>query len=250
MAKTTLSPRELRKIARDRFLRARQAETGFRRDLFSVANQVDALVRGWAPLHDIPGLRAALQRYAEIIPPWARAVTANMHARVAQRDLTSWVELGRTMGHELRKVIAGAPVGEAMREAMAVQVHLITSLPLEAAERVHKLSVKAITESTRASEIEKLILQTGHVTRGRARTIARTEVARTSSLLMESRARYVGSTHYIWHTSQDADVRPSHRHLNRRTFAWDDPPVSEEGGERSHPGQIWNCRCWAEPILP
>jgi SPP1 gp7 family putative phage head morphogenesis protein len=247
------SARELRRAARNRFLRGRKAEAGFRRQLTDVSRQVGSLVKGFAPngrLIDPEGLRAALERYAQIIQPWARAVTANMHAQVARRDLSSWIELGRTMGRELRKTIASAPIGQPMREAMALQVRLITSLPAEAAERVHKLAIEALINSTRASEIEKEIMKTGHVTQARARTIARTEVSRTSSLLLESRARFVGSTHYHWHSSEDSDVRELHRKLNRHVFAWDNPPVSGENGERSHPGCIYNCRCWAEPIVP
>lgn len=252
MAKKPLSPRQLRKLARERFLKVRGAGSAFERQLTSVSRQVGSIVEGFAesPVTSMAALRAALLRYAEFIRPWARAVTMQMHKRVAKRDLVSWVELGRTMGQELRKEIMYAPTGKAMREALAEQVNLITSLPIEAAERVHKLTTAGIIEGTRASEIEKEILETGHVTLSRARLIARTEVARTASLLVESRARWIGSESYIWRTSHDSDVRPSHRKLDGKVFEWDDPPVSEETGERSNPGQIWNCRCWAEPILP
>jgi SPP1 gp7 family putative phage head morphogenesis protein len=244
---------ELRKLARERFLKGRKAETAYQRQLTAVSRQIGALVKGFAPdgvLRDVHGLRAALHRYAEILQPWARSVTAGMHYNVSKRDAVSWAELGREMGRALRKEIAYAPTGQAMREAMALQVKLITSLPIEAAERVHKLAMEAIVESGRAEEIQKEILKTGQVTIGRAKTIARTEVSRTASLLLESRAKFVGSTHYIWHTVGDADVRPTHRKLNNRVFEWDDPPVTETTGERANPGCIWNCRCYAEPIIP
>jgi len=247
------TPAELRKSARERFLRGRKAEASYQRQLGEVSRQVGTLVKGFAPggvVQNVPALGAALRRYAEMLKPWAESVTRGMHLNVSRRDAGSWAELGREMGRALRKEIASAPTGAAMREAMAAQVKLITSLPVEAAERVHKLALESIVESGRAAEIQKEILSTGHVTAARARTIARTEVSRTASLLLESRAKYVGSTHYIWHTSGDADVRPTHRKLNNKIFAWDDPPVTETTGERANPGCIWNCRCWAEPILP
>jgi SPP1 gp7 family putative phage head morphogenesis protein len=244
---------QLRQAARERFLRGRKAEVSFQRQLVGVSKQIGNLVKGFSPgghLRDVEGLRAALTHYAEIIRPWARAVVVGMQNDVSRRDAGVWAELSREMGRTLRKEIVNAPTGQYMTEALNEQVDLITSLPLEAAQRVHKLTTQALMESGRAAEIQKEIMQTGLVTASRARTIARTETSRTASLLLEGRARYVGSTHYIWHTSGDSDVRPTHKKLNRKTFAWNDPPVTEETGERAHPGQIWNCRCWAEPIIP
>lgn len=50
------------------------------------------------------------------------------------------------------------------------------------------------------------------------------------------------STHYIWRTQDDAKVRPSHAANDDKIFAWDNPLVT------GHPGEDFNCRCWAEPI--
>lgn len=50
------------------------------------------------------------------------------------------------------------------------------------------------------------------------------------------------STHYIWHTQDDDKVRLSHAANHNRIFAWDNPPAT------GHPGEDFNCRCWAEPI--
>ena len=47
---------------------------------------------------------------------------------------------------------------------------------------------------------------------------------------------------YIWRTVGDLGVRKGHAARNGKTFSWDDPP---EGG---HPGEEYNCRCWAEPV--
>lgn len=48
---------------------------------------------------------------------------------------------------------------------------------------------------------------------------------------------------YTWRSSDDSRVRASHSEYDDRIFSWSDPP---EGG---HPGQEWNCRCTAEPIV-
>ena len=48
---------------------------------------------------------------------------------------------------------------------------------------------------------------------------------------------------YIWRSRDDARVRAAHASYDDQVFSWSDPPI---GG---HPGQGWNCRCTAEPII-
>ena len=48
---------------------------------------------------------------------------------------------------------------------------------------------------------------------------------------------------YIWRSSDNSRVRATHAGYDDQIFFWSAPP---EGG---HPGQDWNCRCTAEPII-
>lgn len=253
MPERPFTAKEVRKIARERFLRGRRAESFYQRQLTSVSKQIGTLIRGFAPegkVRDMPALQQALEQYSEMLRPWARSVSERMREEVGRRDAIAWAELAREMGRTLRLEVNRAPTGMAMKEALENQVILITSLPIDAARRVHQLTTEALIKSERASEIQKEILRSGSVTVSRAKTIARTETSRTASLLVESRAKYVGSSHYIWHTSRDSDVRPEHRILENKIFRWDDPPIAGSNGEHANPGCIYNCRCWAEPILP
>ena len=50
------------------------------------------------------------------------------------------------------------------------------------------------------------------------------------------------TTHYVWRTRGDDNVRPSHAANDGMTFAWDDPPPT------GNPGESFGCRCTAEPI--
>ncbi|WP_258178885.1 phage head morphogenesis protein [Burkholderia multivorans] len=199
-----------------------------------------------------PTIEQLLRRYAEALTPWAEATAARMLEDLNRRDEQAWMQQAQEMSRALRDELRRAPTGETMRALMAEQVTLIKSIPLEAAERVHRLTIEALEDSTRAAAISKEIQRSGEVAKSRADLIARTEVSRAATSLTEARARAVGSTHYRWVTSGDSDVRPGHRALNGKVFAWDDPPEVNENGRimRHHPGQIWNCRCYAEPILP
>jgi SPP1 gp7 family putative phage head morphogenesis protein len=86
--------------------------------------------------------------------------------------------------------------------------------------------------------------------RARATLIARTETARSASVLVQARSEYIGAEQYIWQTAGDWKVRPGHRKLNRSVQRWDSPPLSDPPDYHSHPGQIFNCRCVALPIIP
>lgn len=241
-----------RRVSRERFLRARRAELKYRGALVHVAHHVGTLVKGFAPngIVERPSeIREALSRYAALLRPWAASTVSRMQAEVSQRDLSAWAELGREMGTGLRNEVAHAPTGVEMRVLLDEDVELITSLPLEAAKRVHLLTQEAMLNSTRAAEVAKEILRTGAVTASRAKLIARTEVARTASKLTQARATFVGSEGYVWRSSGDSDVRPLHKKLNGKFIRWDDPPVSGERGELAHAGQIYNCRCYPDPII-
>lgn len=234
------------------FLAARKSERGYVAQLRKVAQHVGDIVNGFDPA-DFAGmvfLQEALQRYSDLLTPWARSVAARMITEVAARDRHAWERVSEQIGRNLRREIATAPTGEAMRQLLAAQVDLITSIPLEAAQRVHGLTLEGISNGGRAAEIASRIRETSDVTKNRAMLIARTEVARTASVLTQVRATHIGSTHFIWRTAGDAAVRPSHRALNGKAFRWDQPPLCDEPNHRALPGQIWNCRCVAEPIIP
>lgn len=235
-----------------RFDRIRRAERRYSIQLRKIARHVGDIIAGF-PVNDpavLPALQAALNRYADLIEPWARATSASMLADVSRRDEKVWAELGKGMGRALRQEIRTAPTGRALQELLDEQVKLITSLPRDAGERVHKLTIEARLDSGRAAEIAKEIMRSGHVTASRATLIARTETARTASTLTMVRAKHVGSEGYIWRTAMDGRVRKLHRKLEGKYFRWDSPPVTGSNGERSHAGMIYNCRCFCEVIFP
>lgn len=178
-----------------------------------------------------------------------------MLLEVDGRDRDAWRALGTTISTQLHQDIRNAPVGERMRELLGLQVSLIKSIPIEAAERVHELATKARIEGTRAREIAEEIARTNTVTKSRAVLIARTETARAASVFIQARCEAIASTHYIWRTSLDGAVRDGHKAMENKVCEWANPPAVDEGTpERPrimhhHPGEIWNCRCYAEPVI-
>lgn len=149
----------------------------------------------------------------------------------------------------MHELIWESPQGAALQSFLASQEHLITSIPLEAAQRVHELTLQGLSSGNRIGEIITEIMRSGDVSKSQATRIARTETARTASGLTQVRSKSVGSKGYIWRTVRDSRVRELHKHLEGKYITWNKPPIAGPNGVRAHAGQIYNCRCYMEPVL-
>lgn len=236
-----------------RFAQARSAETTYRSTLRGLARQVGVIVRGIAPdgkLKDLAKLIAVLRHYADVIDPWAHAVAEKTLADIARRDKAMWFRNAKEMSLHLRREIEQAPTGAILKDLQRQQIKLIKSIPLDAAERVHELSQKAITSSMRPEDLAQKILEAQAVSQAKADLIARSETSRAAANLVQARAQYAGSPGYIWRISGDLNVRPSHREIDGNYIRWEHPPKTDKGLAPYHAGCGPNCRCFAEPIFP
>jgi SPP1 gp7 family putative phage head morphogenesis protein len=234
-------------------VKTQRIEQRYALQLRKVAQQVGSIVAPFTPgdMSAVPTIEQLLKAYSDMLKGWATQTASNMLMDVALRDEQAWQTMARELSRGLREEIRNAPTGQVMKQLLAEQVTLIQSIPLDAAQRVHRLTLEGLENSTRASEIAKEIMRTEEVTTSRAVLIARTETARTAATLTQARAEHIGADSYIWRTSGDSTVRSDHRKLNGKVFQWNNPPVADErSGERAHPGCIYNCRCYAEPIIP
>lgn len=197
----------------------------------------------------LPAIERALRGYSDVIKGWARLTAEKMLDSAAKQDEQEWRERARDMSAALREELMRANTGATLRTLLDEQVTLITSIPLEAAQRVHKWTLVGLENSTRASEVAAQIKRQNEVSQAKATLIARTEVARTAAQLTQARAVHVGSEGYIWRTSGDSDVRDSHKEMNGKYVRWDTPPTLSDG-HTHHAGMIFNCRCYPEPVIP
>lgn len=232
--------------------KVRRAEIQYGVKLRKIARAVGEIV-GAFPAGDPASLGkidSLLRGYAALIKPWAEATAAAMLADVNYRELAHWNSMTQEMGLALLGEINKAPTGDILRQLQLEQVTLIQSIPLNAAKRVHELTMEGMISGARFGEIRDDLLRTPHVTESRATLIARTEVGRASTNLAQARATYVGSDGYIWRTSKDEDVRRSHRKLEGTFHKWSEPPICDPPNYRAHAGAIFNCRCYPEIVLP
>lgn len=121
---------------------------------------------------------------------------------------------------------------------------LITSIPEQELDRVAGIVERGLQQGVRHTELIKDIQKTFGITHRKARLIARDQTAKLNSSLTRLRQESVGVEEYIWQTSGDERVRPTHRANDGKKFRWDKPsPIT------GHPGHDVNCRCIARPVL-
>lgn len=228
-------------------------EIRYSQQLRKIAHYVDIIVKGF-DVNDPqswPLISASLNEYSNTLHFWAEHTASRIITDIALRDEKTWLIYAEDLSRGVRDQIRNTDIGAVYQQLLNEQVGLIKSLPLNAAQRIHDLSTRALIEGHRASDIAGLIMATGQVTKGRANTIARTEVSRATSVFTQARAENLGSKGYIWRTSKDGDVRVDHQDLNGAFIYWDKPPiVDKKKGRRAHAGCDINCRCYPEPVIP
>ena len=179
--------------------------------------------------------------FASNYSTWRRAARAATESRLVYNNLL--IELREGLGLEV----------ETQVEKNAT---LIRTLPTDTANKVVNDIARLSVEGLRASEIaEQIKKYTDKHARASARLIARTEVSKTSTAITQSRSKKLGLDWYVWRTAQDGKrVREQHRIMEGVLVNWNNPPSPEElDGLPSvgnyHAGCIWNCRCYAEPLI-
>ena len=169
-----------------------------------------------------------------------------------QKQVDSWQI--RHFTKEFRKVQGVDPflndprLNDVMGLFRKANVDLITSIP-----ELHLSKIETIvTEGHRGGDsiktISEKIREVSAVTKKRARFIARDQVAKLNGQLEYVRATRNGIDSYIWRANIDARLRKDHRHLDGTVQSWAERPITNDQGDRNHPGEDYNCRCVAENI--
>lgn len=102
----------------------------------------------------------------------------------------------------------------------------------------------------RAEKLRKVIKENYDVSDRKAKFLARQETSLLTSKYSELRYKEAGVTEYEWSGVDDSRERADHKKLNGKIFRFDSPPIVDEAtGKRANPGEDFNCRCRAIPII-
>lgn len=131
----------------------------------------------------------------------------------------------------------------------------ITDFTKEEIEKLRKNMRKTVFAGNRYESAVKTIQRSYGVSENKAKFLARQETSLLMTKFKETRYVEAGVKEYRWGCvagSKLHPVRPWHKSLEGKVFRWDDPPITTKAGEpirRNNPGQDYNCRCFAKPIV-
>ena len=189
----------------------------------------------------------ALEEYGQQIAPWAEDVMLKIVEMSDRQNIGMWRELGAKLTERLQTLTTRDAVAETIYNLSKEGARLITSIPVDVAVEVEAAAQAAAITGTRHEALAEYIQSRGGVAMSRAELIARTETARQTTILTQTRAVSIGSEGYIWRTADDGRVRPSHAAMDGQYVKWSEPPTLD--GLTGHAGALPNCRCYPEPVV-
>jgi hypothetical protein len=119
-------------------------EAEYARDLRGIAKEIGKLINRYNPtdISQFPLLRYALEKYTEILRPWAALRAKRLVDLANRKNKTVWAKVSKEMGAGLKRELQTTPVGARVQELMNEQVKLITSLPKEAGDRERDITLR------------------------------------------------------------------------------------------------------------
>lgn len=111
---------------------------------------------------------------------------------------------------------------------------------------------KAVFSGDRYETMVKTIQKSYGSSVSKAKFLARQETGLLMAKFKETRYLDAGAKKYKWGCvagSADHPVRPMHKALEGKIFSWQNPPIVNDKGEKKNPGEDYNCRCFAKPIV-
>lgn len=193
---------------------------------------------------------------------YCQEIALKMVTSVYQKTEGNWRKAaeqntkGREIYEVLKKEKQNVLMENVIQKLIEQNAYFIKTLPLDIASDITKYIEKETTKGRRAEElVQEIKIKFPEKTKANAKCIARTEISKAQSALTKTRAEILNIQWYIWRTSQDERVRNAHKHMEGVLVSWKDPPSPEQLSKskyqygKYHAGEIFNCRCYAEPIV-
>lgn len=195
----------------------------------------------------------------DFLAVYARQAAWKMITMLRANGANTWREAARVGGkteiiyRALSRELQGS-VGVRVREMIEENAKLISSFPSDVAALVAARAAAHSFGGGRSSDLASYEPHLRRFAHSRAKLIARTQVSKASSELIEARSEALNLPWYQWETSGDQRVRVSHRKMQGVLFRFDTPPSPEHlAGEKDYgtynAGATFNCRCYPAPVV-
>jgi len=242
------------------------------RELKQLGAKWDAKSASWSlPLADLPpAMRSAINisagRFAERLADIDKRLAAVLpeqlaeHVRVADMFDSALWKVERDIQKTLKNITVAPQLTPERRRRIADEWQnnmdlWIKDFTEKEIVRLRKNVQSAIFAGNRHESLVRSIQDSYGVTASKAKFLARQETSLLMTKFKETRYTDSGVNEYKWRCvvgSPAHPVRPSHKVLDGTVHRWDAPPITTPPGEpprRNNPGQDYNCRCSAIPIV-
>jgi SPP1 gp7 family putative phage head morphogenesis protein len=132
-----------------------------------------------------------------------------------------------------------------------LRLYIADFVEKETAELRKNMKKRALSGFRSESAIQEIQKSYG-VSYNKAKFLARQETSLALSAFRETRYKSVGLNKYKWKCVAGSPLHPvrsMHKIHDGKIFSWDKPPVVNDKGDRKNPGEDYNCRCVAIPIV-
>jgi SPP1 gp7 family putative phage head morphogenesis protein len=181
-------------------------------------------------------------------------------------DQTLW-KVEKEFNGSLRNLTVAPTLERASRRRLAVEWATnmklwIKTWTIKAVTQLRKDLQASVFAGNRNEAAIKIIKDSYGQSINKAKFLARQETRLLLTKYKQTRYEDAGVNEYRWscanrpHQPSDAapllkgEVRHDHAVLEGKIFRWDNPPITNhETGARNNPGQDFNCRCFAIPIV-
>ena len=182
----------------------------------------------------------------EVLRKNSKGFSSIMQALVAAADTQEKIKKAKRQEELFKKALGNftrqKQIYQPLLNKFNENIQLIKNLPKDIADELQAAYLKG--EGFRGQDIESLLEER---LGKRARVIIRTESSKLNSALTEVRSKALGIKGYIWSSSGDSVVRPSHNLVNGVLFFYNDPPSLDK--MTGNAGEYPNCRCCPVPVF-
>lgn len=148
------------------------------------------------------------------------------------------------LGVDITPLLADPKMAARIDAFVHENVSLIKSLGTNTLDELEKLITRGLADGMRAEQLGAEIAKRWGIAERHARLIARDQIGKLNGQITRARHKELGIARFRWLTMRDPKVRPRHRPMEGKVFAYegaDVPPF--------FPGQEICCRCQEEPVF-
>lgn len=190
---------------------------------------------------------ARLRQFGDLLARVATGMVGNILGLSAKKHTKNFVSTAKkALGIDLSAIVREEDLQGLLDAASIRNASLIKGLSDATIARVSNSVMAAVMAGTPAKDLRLTLAKDFGFSDSRAKVIARDQISKLNADMNRFRHQQAGVNKYTWRTSADERVRPRHRALEGKVYAYGEATGAEDG---LPPGQPILCRCVAQAIV-